>query len=445
MFRTIVEWMKGVISKMFKTNDLKVVNNTIYINGEMVDKIEQWYTMLQGKAPWCEDDIVSLRIERGICQEFANVVTSEMDLKISDESMQKDINYMLRNLNENLQDGLGQGSFIMRSLGSNKVEYITPQKFIPLEFDANGNLVDVYIIETKDVKEVRYYRFERHSTKGGYLTITNQAFKGTKTKVETQISLGYFEEWSMINEFISYPAMKKMDIGYYRNPIKNNIDGSFIGVSIFDSAIEMIKDADIQFGRLDWEYESAERAIHVDDMALKNSKIPTRKQKVYRGLGLTTEAGSDLFKEFSPALRDDAFIRGFNEYLRRIEFDVSLTYGDLSKVETVEKTATEIKAAKQKKYSMVNAIETNLEACLLDFIDGYAFYNKKFTSGYEVSISFKDSILTSEETERMQDIQDVNLGIMQKWEYRMKWYNEDEATAKENVQQETDQGLEYGA
>lgn len=444
MFRTIVEWMKGVISKMFKTNDLKVVNSTVNINSEMVDKIEQWYTMLQGKAPWCKDDIVSLRIERGICQEFANVVTSEMDLKISDESMQKDINYMLRNLNENLQDGLGQGSFIMRSLGSNKVEYITPQKFIPLEFDANGNLVDVYIIEIKDIKEVRYYRFERHSIKSGCLTITNQAFKGTKTKVETQISLGYFEEWSMINEFISYPAMKKMDIGYYRNPIKNNIDGSFIGVSIFDSAMEIIKDADIQFGRLDWEYESAERAIHVDDMALKNSKIPTRKQKVYRGLGLTTEAGSDLFKEFSPALRDDAFIRGFNEYLRRIEFDVSLTYGDLSKVETVEKTATEIKAAKQKKYSMVNAIETNLEACLLDFIDGYAFYNKKFKSGYEVSISFKDSILTSEETERMQDIQDVNLGIMQKWEYRMKWYNEDETTAKKNVQQETEQGLEYG-
>lgn len=437
--------MKGVFSKMFKSNDLKIVNSNINISSEMIDKIEQWYLMLQGKAKWCKDDIVSLRIEQGICQEFANVVTSEMDLKISDESMQKDITYMLRNLNENLQDGLGQGSFIMRSLGGKKVEYITPQRFIPIEFDANGNLVDVYIIETKDIKEVRYYRFERHSIKDGYLSITNQAFKGTKSKIESLIRLDYIEEWSMINEFISYPAMKKIDIGYYRNPIKNNIDGSFIGVSVFDSAIDKIEKVDTQYGRLDWEYESAERAIHVDDMALKNSNIPTRKKKVYRGLGLTTGMGTDLFKEFSPALRDDAYIRGLNEYLRRIEFDVSLAYGDLSKIDTVEKTATEIKAAKQKKYSMVNAIETNLESCLLDFIDGYAFYNKKFTSGYEVSISFKDSILTSEETERMQDIQDVNLGIMQKWEYRMKWYNEDETTAKQNVQQETEQGLEYGS
>ena len=33
-------------------------------------------------------------------------------------------------------------------------------------------------------------------------------------------------------------------------------------------------------------------------------------------------------------------------------------------------------------------------------------------------------------TERNNDRQDLAAGIMNPWEYRMKWYNEDEATAK---------------
>ena len=47
--------------------------------------------------------------------------------------------------------------------------------------------------------------------------------------------------------------------------------------------------------------------------------------------------------------------------------------------------------------------------------------------------NFNDSILTDEETERQQDRQDVSMGVMSHLEYRMKWYNEDEATAQKNL------------
>ena len=46
---------------------------------------------------------------------------------------------------------------------------------------------------------------------------------------------------------------------------------------------------------------------------------------------------------------------------------------------------------------------------------------------------FNDSILTDEESERQQDRQDVSMGVMSHLEYRMKWYNEDEETAAENL------------
>ena len=42
------------------------------------------------------------------------------------------------------------------------------------------------------------------------------------------------------------------------------------GVSIYESAKGLIKKADVQAARLDWEYDSGERAIHVDQRALKS-------------------------------------------------------------------------------------------------------------------------------------------------------------------------------
>lgn len=431
---------------MFSKNEIKRINSNISVNESMVNKLEEWQRMLEGSADWVKDDVVSLRIEQAICQEFANVVTSEMSLEVTDKQMNERISEIISDLAENLQDGLGLGSFIMRPVG-NKVEYLGPNKFIPVKWDIDGSLLDVYLVEIRDIDLVRYYRFERHNITSGHLVITNEAYKGTKAAIGRKIALDSIEEWKTLSEETSFPKMSKMDIGYYRNPIKNRIDNSMMGVSIFEATIDQIEKADVQFGRLEWEYQSAERAIHVDDQALEGAKLPSGSKRLYRGLhniAIGANGAEDLFEEFSPTIRDENFIRGLNEYFRRIEFNVSLAYGDLSNVELVEKTATEIKTSRQKKYNMVNAIERNLEKCLKGFVDAYAFYMAKMTIGYEVNITFKDSVLTNEETERLQDIQDINLGVMQKWEYRMKWYNEDEKTAKSRVSEEDSTSIGYG-
>ena len=48
----------------------------------------------------------------------------------------------------------------------------------------------------------------------------------------------------------------------------------------------------------------------------------------------------------------------------------------------------------------------------------------------EISIAFDDSIFIDTESERAQDRLDENMGAMSLLEYRMKWYGEDETTAK---------------
>lgn len=442
MFEHFKRLWKG-IRRMFDYRALKsVIGQDIALSQDMVDAISRWKSMLDGEAEWIQGPVESLKIEAGICREFADAVLVEMESGIMDnDKLNKVYQHCISGLNENLQEGLGLGSFVLKPLGAGDAEFVSADKFIPLKFSDTGKPLDFAFLSVKRIGELDYYtRIERHYFVNGSLTIENKCYhSNSREYIGSPCELYNVPEWENINPGpITYRGMEQMDFGYYRNPIKNNVDGSKCGMSIFDSAKELIRRADIQAARLDWEYESGERAVHVDERALKKDKkgkvtMPHLRGKLYRGLNIEDGKDKDLLKEYSPDMRDEAFIRGLEKYYRSIEFTVGLAYGDLSDVQEVDKTATEIKASKARKYNRVTAIQENLEVCLEEFAVGLAFYNGQYTSGHEFNCKFHDSILIDDETERQQDMQDMAAGIMQPWEYRAKWYGEDEETAKRMV------------
>lgn len=439
MFDGFKRFWKGLMQMFGYTTLKQIVGKDITLSDKMIYAINEWKQMLNGQADWITDSVVSLGIEEGICREFADCALVEMETSVSNERLDKIYQKNIASLNENLQEGLALGSFVLKPLGGAAAEFISADKIIPISFGDDGKPIDIAFLTVKKVWDVDYFtRFERHYFINGNLTIENKCFHSqTSRDIGLPCSLEAVEEWANIDPGpVTYLGMNQMDFGYYRNPIKNRIDGSACGVSVYESAVDLIRKADIQSARLDWEYESGERAIHVDNKALKQDKSTGRfsmeklKKRLYRGLNLEAGKDQELLKEYSPEMRDEAFKRGLEEYKREIEFSVGLAYGDLSDVQEVAKTATEIKASKNRKYNRVTAIQNNLYDCLEDFVAGLAFYNSMLNSGYKFSCKFNDSILTDEETERQQDRQDVSMGVMSHLEYRMKWYNEDEATAK---------------
>ncbi len=431
----ILDKLKGLLRRMFSKDIYKkITNKDIALSDAMMRNMDVWNAMLKGQAEWCTGDVTSLHLESGICREFANVTLSEMETKLDDEELNESLKKALILLRDNMQDGLGLGSFVLKPIAdSGEVEFITGDRIIPISFDSSGELRECAFVEIKPYDDkVTFYRIEQHRLDSEGLTITNRAFKGKDGAIDEEIPLSYVSEWGNLEESVTYPSMEQMDFGYYRNPLSNHIDGSYSGVSIFADAVNLIQKADIQSARIDYEYESGERMIFADWTTVKgdngNFKLPQRKQRL-----IVRTDQENQFMEFSPSLRDANFIVGKNEYLREIEFAVSLAYGDLSKNEIVEKTATEIRQSRKRKYDMVTAIQSNLENCIRNFIDAVAFYHAKYTTNYELTISFHDSIMTTEEEERDQDRQDVKDGYMTPLEYRMKWYNEDEETACKTI------------
>ena len=62
----------------------------------------------------------------------------------------------------------------------------------------------------------------------------------------------------------------------------------------------------------------------------------------------------------------------------------------------------------------------------------------------EVRVTFDDSIIADTAAEKKQDMDEVAVGLMQPWEYRAKWYGEDEETARRGTAA-SEGGLNRGA
>lgn len=410
------------------------------ITQQMADLIMLWGQRLRGE-PFSVDKIQvnSLGLEQSIVREFSNVSLNEMTVNIGNIFLEKLFFEAIKDLGVNFQKGLGLGAMVIKPLGKSGVQYVAQDGFIPIKYDTNGKLLDVIFPEIKKISDNNFYiRLEHHTLDKSGLKIENRAFhSNSQNYLGHEVALDCVPEWANLELKILYPKMEKMAFGYYRNPIVNTIDNSFCGVSIFDSALNLIRQTDIQFERLCWEFESGERAIHVDISAVSLSEgkpsLNRLNRRLYRGLNIQAGDGKDLFSDFSPVFREQSIIAGLQEFKREIEFSVGLSYGDISNPQTVEKTATEIISAKKRKYNTVSAIQKNLAECLEDLAYGIAFYNGLATSGYTFICDFKDSILTDEETERKQDKEDVSMGAMGLAEYRSKWYGEPIEEAEKNL------------
>lgn len=444
MFGFIKNLLDGVRG-MFAINDIKkIVGGDAAISEDMIDNIEMWKAMLTGKSPW-SGEAPSLGIEVGICREFADIAINEMDASVDDEQLNGLFTKAIAGLNENLQDGLALGSMAIKPMLGGGVECITADRIIPVVFDDGGNLTDCVFVQRKKVSQNKYlFRTERHMLIPQGLKIENKAWQSPYPgQIGVQVPLSAMEEWAAYPEETTFSGMRDMDFGYYRNPLKNRIDDSPCGVSVYSGvATGRIKSADYQGARIDWEFKSGERAVHVSEKALRRdqksgkARMAKLDRRLYRGLDIEGN-NSELLKEYSPDFRQEDLISGLENYYRQVEFAVGLAYGDLSNAQYVDKTATEIKTAKQRKYNRVTAIQENLKACLEGLVKGIAFYNSMYTRPYNFTCTFNDSILSDEDAERQQDRQDVSMGAMGLAEYRAKWYGEDIETAEANLPEQS--------
>lgn len=445
---------------------------------------------LDGKKK--ERKLYTLKMAKQVCEDWASgLLNDELHIAIDDETSEtyilgekddaeegkedkkpkKDIfKGVLRN-NAFRQQGnrlieksfaFGTGAFVLRAenikLGRNnkiipnpdiniRIEYLSADHIIPLSVHAGKITEVVFTSEVLQLGEKMIY-LETHRLIDGQYVITNEYFKA--------------EEGSLIKQELPDGILEEMTTGgnvplfsIVMPNIENNIaPGAPLGISVFANAIDNLEGVDLAYNNFNKDFKLGGKKVFM------NSRIVRRNE---RGETITpddvaqqlfVETGDDLIdddgtkkfiQEHNPSLRVSENIEGVQAQLDLLSFKCGLGtkfYHFNSGTGAVQITATEYMGGRQDltrntgKHSLVviNALESLIRSIL--------WVRKQFGDGEvdpetKIEIDLGDSFISDSASERAQDMQDVREGIMNKWEYRAKWYGESDDTAKANIPEST--------
>ena len=440
--------MSLIAKELNKHSDVQI---DMALSGKMAQQIDLWSRVFENRASWLNKDVKSCNIAAAVASEIARLVTLELKSEISGsvraDYMQSYYNTLLKGLRRYVEYGCAKGGLILKPYVTEQgisIQYIQADSFFPISFDSSGNITRCVFAEQLRKGQMVYTRLEDHELRQKTLKITNRAYQSTTDAVlGSEIPVQSVSEWSKLEYEVVFSNVKKVPFGYFKIPLANaNDSDSPLGCSVYARAIELIKEADHRYSQISWEYESKEAAIHIaegmlkDDPNNKNQKIlPAHKERLYRPLEYSSGAkDKPLLDVFSPDIRSEPLFKGFNEQLRLIEFNCCLAYGTLSDPQNVDKTAEEIKASKQRSYTLVSDTQMALQDALTDLIDAMDFYCSVYDlcpqGEYDISFTWDDSIVVDAEKERLQDMQEVREGLMPKWKYKVKWQGLSEEQAK---------------
>lgn len=383
--------------------------------------------------------------------------------------LNKQYKKLKRELRKQIEYGIAKGGLVFKPYvvikGANsdnpkdkqveiEFDYIQADAFYPLTFDAANNITEAAFVQTKIEKEVIYRRLEYHKWEDNTVTVINKAFKSTNKQVEgmndldlgKEISLKEVPEWSTLQDKITIKNVDRPLFAYFRMPEANTIETtSPLGVSGFSRAVNLIRDADMQYSRLLWEYEAGEMAINVDRDAFKymedtngvdHSILPRMQSRLYRRLDIGAD---ELFEPFSPQLRDANYIEGLNAILMRIEDVCGISRGTLSDSIDIARTATELKILKQRSYQTNADIQSAIQKTLEDIIyimNTYCTLYEITPEGeYDVNFEWDDSLIVDTDMELEKRILLQQHGLVSKLENRMWYFGETERQAQEALSQ----------
>lgn len=445
MFEKLLKWLRGLLNQMF---DDAVGSPDIVISSKMENALPLWVAIYECGGPWCsaEKNIHSLCLGPAIAQEFSRLVTMESEITCTGSAradwLMQQARPFLDALPATVETACALGGCAFKPYVQGDrivVDVVQEDCFFPTTFDTSGHMTGAIFTEQIKRRNAIYTRLEHHEFKDGTEAIINKAFvSATSAQLGREISLTEVPEWADISQDARIDNLTRPLFAYFRVPTANRVDRhSPLGASVYALAVDTIRDADVQYGSLLWEYRGGELAIDVDAAAIRQDadgalRMEERDRRLYRHL---LNGNPNMWNTFSPALRDASYLNGLDAILRRIEFQCGLAYGTISNPQSVEKTAEEVRASKQRSYATVRLIQQALQDAiegLFYAMDVYATLYRLATAGaYTLAFDWDDSIVNDPAARKQQFWQYVEAGRFPFARYLVEFegYSEDEAAA----------------
>ena len=292
-------------------------------------------------------------------------------------------------------------------------------------------------------------RLEFHKWNGVEYVVSNEYYKtqNAPTGNTSQDLLGIrspmSEIWANLPESVPFYNLQLGLFTYFRTCMANNLDdNSPLGISFYANAIDTIKALDVAFDSLIMEMKLGKKRIIVPATAVR--KVRDSKGFEYRYFDANDEVYEALnvdsieslqIKDNSVELRIDELIKAINALLNILSAQVGLSEGSLS-FDSARgmKTATEVISENSKTFRTVKLMQKPIQKSVQDLItsiiDVSCAYDITFDyegiiynvydlvkNGYDVTVSFDDSIIQDRSANLAEGLTLVQNGLISKKTY----------------------------
>lgn len=394
----------------------------------------------------------SMGMAKAVSEDWANLLLNEkVTINISAEKAQKTINNVLLNNrfwssgNQLIEKAfaLGTGAFVEFLSGQDVfIDYISADMIYPLAWE-NGEITEcAFASQQRKGEKIRTYLNIHKLDSNGLYVIYNRMFEGlakangATQMVEISLPEGMEEEWH------SGSVMPLFQI--IRPNVVNNIQmSSPKGISIFANAIDQMEGIDLVYDSYCNEFRLGKKRIVIP---LSFAQVQMEKDGTVQPLFDSNDTefyaaqldgeGANKLQEINMELRSAAHEEALKTALNAFSMKCGMGSNRYRFENDTMKTATEVISAKSVLFQNIKKHEILLREVIEKLVSAIAFLSG-IKEEFEIEINFDDSIIEDTAAERMRDMQEVREGLMQKWEYRAKWYGEDEDTAKSMVVMES--------
>lgn len=444
------------ILNYFHTTKLEEITGVdANISAEMYRRISLWADMMRGKAPW-NKEAPACGILPQIAGRLNYFVKREITLDVKNEALEKPLKHLNKNIGRVVEYITLLGGGLLRPIyAANKLQYeiIPLGNYLPTQYDFDGTLNGAIILKTIAEKKRQFILCEIHSYDGLNHNVRSKLYEETDGTLRP-VPLTACAQTAEITPEYTWANCGRPMIIEFRSNITNKIDGSNVPVALIDAAVDLIKHADEQLARMDWEQEAGEKRVFADrDMFTKRKLKNGDTDEVILGATLNKllvkidgdgSADGSKIHEYSPELRTEAQEKYLQAIYKRIEQTINIGKGTVSDAEQLQQTATQYTGGRQELYAIVDDIEDEIAAKYADAAEVFAYMAEAYQlDGAPKTQHETDELYTIKwnDDQTRKDIiqskqiamQEISSGVLNKWEYRRDFYGEDEETAKANV------------
>lgn len=425
-------WYDGNVKNFHRYqvyNGLQHVDCRRYTMGMAKKVAEDWANLLLNEK-------VKITLEGTAEQEFFDSVCKANNFAVKSNEMQE------------LKSAVGTAAYVVRADGvivdeitgsvmdgkgaELKIDYVTAQDIFPIRWE-NG-IVKECAFSSKikqDVKTYVYLQIHRVDKNGDYV-IENKVFDGNE-----EVSLATVKQLSNVPPKV-HTGFKKPQFVIDRLNIANNVDNTIpMGIPAFANAIDQLKGVDVAYDSYVNEFQLGKKRVMVRPGAVKDlqgNPIFDPNELYYYVLPEDTTDGN-IIQPIDMTLRTAEHSTGIQDMLNalssRCGFGENHYRFDSGSVSTatqvISENSTMFRTIKKHEIILKNVLT---ELCRIVLRLGNSIMGKGLNEDVETSIDFDDSIIEDKQTDFSRDMQMLNAGIMNDWEFRARWMNEDEATAK---------------